>query len=145
MSSELIEAAERNDFLKVRKLVTEGANIHHQNDLVLRWGAYHGNLEMVKFLILKGADVHAKDGDALYWATRMERLEVAKYLISQGVNPHKTPGLLGLYDNAVTEYIKSLAQKSKSGDESRWNTICSQCNSPAYRGFVDFECSKGCE
>ncbi|EQD53134.1 hypothetical protein B1A_12485, partial [mine drainage metagenome] len=44
--------------------LSEGADIHTDNDIALRCSAEIGQLEVVKFLVSEGADIHAYNDDA---------------------------------------------------------------------------------
>jgi hypothetical protein len=74
------------DFLP--KLLEEGANVHAEDDLALRWASYYGYLEVVKTLLKAGADVHADNDYALKWASYYDHLEVVKTLLKAGANVH---------------------------------------------------------
>jgi len=51
-------------------------------DSKLRNASGKGNWEEVKLLISQGADVHANDDGALKWAKARDRVNVVKYLES---------------------------------------------------------------
>lgn len=50
-------------------LIENGADIHAEQDKALRFAAYFGNVEGVRYLLKKGADPQALDGEALFNAT----------------------------------------------------------------------------
>jgi hypothetical protein len=52
-------------FLVIRKRV----DIHTGNERALRCASENGHLDVVKFLISQGADVHANNDEALIWAS----------------------------------------------------------------------------
>jgi ankyrin repeat protein len=69
-------------------LIKEGAHVHADNDLALRWASLNGYLEVVKTLLEAGANVHAKDDSALGRAVENGHLGVVKTLLKAGANVH---------------------------------------------------------
>lgn len=69
----------------VKYLVEHGADIHAKNNRALRWAK---NVEIVIYLVEHGADIHAKNDDALKFASTDGNLEIVKYLIEHGANIH---------------------------------------------------------
>jgi len=61
-------------------LVTNGANIHVNDDNALYWACYNDNLDVVKILIKLGADVHAKNDRAFRVAHDYDHKNIVKYL-----------------------------------------------------------------
>ncbi len=59
-SSSLILASAEGHLEVVKYLVSEGADIHAENDCAARWASRKGHLEVVKYLVLEGADIHAE-------------------------------------------------------------------------------------
>jgi len=72
----------------IKELVNEGANVHANDDLALRWASLNGHLEIVQHLISVGANVHACNDLALQCAADNGHLEIVKYLISVGAKVH---------------------------------------------------------
>jgi len=77
-----------SDIEVFKGLVEDGADIHADNDFVLRRAAYNGHLEVVKFLVEKGADIHAGNDFSLRLAARNGHLEVVKFLVEKGADIH---------------------------------------------------------
>jgi ankyrin repeat protein len=69
-----------------RFLVENGADIHTDNDLALRWSAEYGYLDVVQFLVENGADIHADNDYALQWAARNGHLDVVRFLAENGAD-----------------------------------------------------------
>jgi ankyrin repeat protein len=87
LNDELIKASVGGDFNLVKQLIDQGADIHINDDIVLRYAAeHHCNLEIVKYLVGKGANIHADNDQALYLAIKYNRLEIIKYLIGKGAD-----------------------------------------------------------
>ena len=72
----------------VKYLVSQGADIHANNERALRRACEEGHLDVVKYLVEQGANIHADNEYALHWASRKGHLEVVKYLVSQGADVH---------------------------------------------------------
>lgn len=84
----LIEACEAGDFDKVKKCISQGADIKAMSDNALRVAAENGHLVVVNFLIENGADVNAGAGYPLSRAAGNGHLDVAKLLIDNGADVH---------------------------------------------------------
>ena len=65
------------EFSLTISMLEQGADIHAQGDLALRWAAMCGRLEIVKYLIERGADIHYL---ALCWAKESGHTRVANFL-----------------------------------------------------------------
>jgi ankyrin repeat protein len=77
----LNEAAKDGKLPILKELVRFGADPHSKNDLAMRWAAYRGQFDVVKYLIEEcGADPHSGDNEALYWAVSKNHLDVVEYL-----------------------------------------------------------------
>jgi len=92
MSEELQEGL--NDACQVGKLeivislVSQGTDIHANEDIAVRWASLYGHLDVVKYLVSQGANVCAYNDDAVRWASANGHLDVVRYLVFQGVNIH---------------------------------------------------------
>ncbi len=84
----IIEMAKEGSVKGVSMMLSEGADIHADNDFALRWASEKGHLEVVKYLTERGANVHAQNDAALLWASRYGHLELVKYLMEHGANVH---------------------------------------------------------
>ena len=54
LDKQFIKAAVNNQLDELKILLSQGADIHNDNDNALRWSAWKGHLEVVKFLIAQG-------------------------------------------------------------------------------------------
>jgi hypothetical protein len=64
----------------VKDALTEGADVHADNDYALQCASWYGHAEVVKVLLDAGANVHACDDYALRWASWYGHTEVVKLL-----------------------------------------------------------------
>ena len=55
MNDLLIESSKLGLLPVIKKLIEQGANVHADNDWAIRYAAYYGHLEMVKYLESLGA------------------------------------------------------------------------------------------
>ena len=96
----------------VERLIQEGANIHAETDLALRWASINGHLEVVKLLLEHGADVHVQEDVALWWASENEHLEVVKLLLEHGadVRAHEDEALRLASEYGHIEIVKLLLE-----------------------------------
>lgn len=67
-------------------LINKGADIHVLNNYPLREAINVGELEMVKLLVKKGADVNVNNGYCLNTALRNGNFKIAKYLVKNGAD-----------------------------------------------------------
>lgn len=67
--------------------------VKHDNEFLLRWACFHGNLDIVKFLSNIGGNIQILDNECLKWAAENGHLYTVKYLISQGANIHSDNNL----------------------------------------------------
>jgi hypothetical protein len=81
----------RKDLRKVETwewMIKQGINIHAKNDEALRYSAYYGHIDVVKFLVENGADIHAKNDEALRWSADNGHIDVVKFLVKNGADIH---------------------------------------------------------
>ncbi len=83
---QLFQASRKDDLSQIKILIRKGADVHADNDFLLRWAAGNGHLEIVKYLVKHGADIHAVDDFALRMAAVGGYLEVVKYLVEHGTD-----------------------------------------------------------
>ena len=88
INQRFIKAAQNNQIDKLKNLLSQGADIHTDNDFVLRYSAGYGHLETVKLLFAQGANIHANDDEALRESAYYGHLEIVKFLVAQGANIH---------------------------------------------------------
>jgi hypothetical protein len=68
-------------------LINKGADIHFDNEFLLRQSANKGYYHIVKLLLEKGADVHANNDQALAWSIEGNCENVTKLLLEYGAIP----------------------------------------------------------
>ena len=81
-------AAENGENALLTYMLSQGYNIHANNDLALRCASENGKLETVKLLLNKGAFVNALNSAALRWAAYYGETEVVDFLIKSGADLH---------------------------------------------------------
>ena len=84
----LKDCCEEGSLICVKWLLANGANVHAQDDLALRYASQKGHFEVVKLLLDAGADIHTDDDYALRWASRKGHFEVVRLLLANGANVH---------------------------------------------------------
>lgn len=77
----------------IEQLVSQGADIHRNEECTLRVAAMRGHQHVVEYLVLNGADVSACDECPITWAAMYGHLNMVKYLESQGADLHAYGGL----------------------------------------------------
>ncbi|HRS19950.1 MAG TPA: ankyrin repeat domain-containing protein, partial [Bacteroidales bacterium] len=81
-------AAENGHHNIIKLLIKNGVDIHIYNDAALRWAAYNGHYDIVRLLLKHGANVHADNDAALRWAVENEHYKIVKLLLDNGANVH---------------------------------------------------------
>ena len=69
-----------SDVSTFKMLIESGADLHANNCYSLKWSAYNGYLDIVKYLISNGANANVIDGYAMQWSTRKGHYEVVRYI-----------------------------------------------------------------
>ena len=90
----------------VEYLVSQGADIHAQNNKSIINVSEKGNLKLVKYLVSQGANIHVNNNKAIRWASSNGHLEVVKYLLSQKTNI-----------NIITHAVRCASNYSKHWGE----------------------------
>lgn len=72
----------------IRKLIKQGANIHVENDCLLKWASFNGYFKIVKFLIAQNATINSSDNYPLTGSIIGGHLKIVKFLIKKGANLH---------------------------------------------------------
>jgi ankyrin repeat protein len=92
-------------------LISKGANIHIENDYVLRKACENGHLETVEYLLKMGADVHVEG--AIILAATNGHIEIIKLLLNYGADIHakNDKALLLSAKNGHLEIVKLLLDK----------------------------------
>jgi ankyrin repeat protein len=83
LNSELLNASNSRNLIKIKELVKQGADINTNDSYILNINSQAGNLEVVKYVIkLVGINNHPKY--ILKWTSYQGHLEVVKYLVEKG-------------------------------------------------------------
>lgn len=72
------------DVQMVKAFLADGADIHSNDDLALRFASELGRTEVVEILVKAGANVHANGGEPLRDATENGHQEVVRILVDAG-------------------------------------------------------------
>ena len=88
INESLILSAKYNKLEVVKFLINNGADIHVDNEYILRYSAQTGHTEIVKYLIENGANIHIDDDYALRCSALYSHLEIVRYLVENGANIH---------------------------------------------------------
>ena len=84
-----IASEDKNQLEVLSILLSNGVDVHRDNDFALRWACSRGRISVAQVLISNGADVNAGKNDALYQAAKNGHLRVVELLIRQGANPRE--------------------------------------------------------
>jgi len=82
----LIWATKNGHLDVIQYLFSIGADIHTDNDIILRIAAYKDNLQILQYLVSKGSNIHGYKSQALKYAARNGKLRIVQYLVSIGAN-----------------------------------------------------------
>jgi hypothetical protein len=86
MDNELNQACIKGCLETVKRLVSNGADVHFENDAPVRYASDMGHLDIIKYLVSVGANVRAADDHAVELASFNYFYEVVQYLVSVGAN-----------------------------------------------------------
>lgn len=90
-------------------LISNGADIHIEDDYPLRWMALNGELNEVKKLVSLGANIRAKNNHALALSSLKGHLDVVRFLIENGANADACIQIMsGLIRNKKIDVFKYL-------------------------------------
>ena len=84
----LIESIMEGEIELVKETIKRGVNIHHDNQLALRWASAKGHFNIIKYLIDNGANISAVNEQSLILASSNGHLEIIGYLVCLGANIH---------------------------------------------------------
>lgn len=85
---DLCDAVENRDILGVKKFLQLGADVHANDNFLLRYAARTGLLEIVQELIKYGADIHEHHNEALRMAALNNHFSVVEELVKHGADVH---------------------------------------------------------
>src|SRR3989344_2681519 len=109
---DFIDACKHGYLDKVISLLDQGADIHANHDLALRWSACSGHLPVVQYLLEQGADIHAENDCALRLSARNGHLPVVQYLLIHGAKI----GDMSSYPPYVIAFIDGFFHKVRKMD-----------------------------
>lgn len=70
-------------------LLAHGVNVRTRNDVLLRWAAENGFVDLVIAALKRGCDIHVLNGESLICAAVNNHTEVVQYLLESGADPSK--------------------------------------------------------
>lgn len=88
LESELTEAVKNNSLEKVQKLLIDGADVHIDNDILIRLACDSGYTLIAKTLLCAGADVHVLDDIPITLAIIKGHIETVRLLLEYNANVH---------------------------------------------------------
>ncbi|QOJ78954.1 ankyrin repeat domain-containing protein [Infirmifilum lucidum] len=129
MSEDLIEAAARGDYWRVKELLDRGAHVNTRDkhgETPLHHAAWMGHLDVAELLLDRGAEVDARDNygsTPLHHAARGGRLKVVKLLLDRGadVNARNKAGWtpLDLARAGGHKKVVELLESARGGSRAR--------------------------
>ena len=132
----MIEAAKRHEHEDIVKyLIEHGADIHYNNDMLLRVAA-HYNLELVKYCVEHGADIHADEECAIQHSVEANNIPITQYLLDNGADIHTHSDYCLRYA-VKDESPKMVEFLLKNGANP--NVYDGQCLKTVIRGYPNFE------
>ncbi len=105
----LIEIAIAGDVESMQEYIKRDFDIHHEDDIALRYTAYYNHPELFDILVNAGADINADDNGALRWAIMQDNKDIIIKLLDLGVSPEA--GLKIAEDRNKTELSEFFKDK----------------------------------
>lgn len=104
----------------VKYLIENGAELGHEDDLVLREALYNGYNDIVKLLIESGADIHSNESCCIKEASGNGDYDMVKYFIEQGadVNADFNCVITNASENGHVNVVKLLHQNGADLDKA---------------------------
>jgi ankyrin repeat protein len=65
INDDFVKSVQIGNIKNIDTSIKNGADIHAENDLVLKFSSINGNLDVVQFLVKNGANIHAENDYAL--------------------------------------------------------------------------------
>ena len=118
LNQQLIKASENGDLDNIKYLVENGANIHAQDDYVLRYSSRYGYLDIVKCLVENGANIHTQDDCALRWSIQGGYLDIVKYLVENGADIHADNDY-ALWWSVCSNYLEIVKYLIENGADQK--------------------------
>ena len=123
-SNEFLYAVQIGDLKKVKYLVSQGADVRHNNNLPIKLASRNGHLEVVKYLVSQGADIRSGNNFAIKNASQKGHLAMVKYLVSQGADfriDNDYPIRIAFQNGhvKVVKYLVSLGVEQPTSDTSK--------------------------
>lgn len=113
INRQLIEAAARNELVKVIDLVLEeGADVHAEEDAALIQASVNGNKDIATVLLRNGANVHANGDNPIRSAAHNGHTETVRLLLENGADLHAEDdqALREASANGHTETVRLLIE-----------------------------------
>ena len=63
-----------------------GADIHYNDEYLLRMSSIYGNMDIIRYLLANGANIHSKDDETVVLSSAYNHLKIVKYLVSMGAD-----------------------------------------------------------
>ena len=111
MNSALNRAVLTENFVKVKELVCQGADIQANNNFALQLAAQNDNIDILTFLIDNGADIHAENNLALMLAVKKGNIKIVKSLVNYGINIHAEDAFISAVLHEHLELVKFFVRK----------------------------------
>jgi ankyrin repeat protein len=111
MNTALNRAVLTENFVKVKELVSQGADIQANNNFALQLAAQNDNIDIFTFLIDNGADIHAENNLALMLAVKKGNIKIVKTLVNYGINIHAEDAFINAVLHGHLELVKFFVRK----------------------------------
>jgi ankyrin repeat protein len=114
----------------IKRLISEGANIRANNDMLLRYACKHGMSDIVQICIENCANVSVEYGTPLRLAISHSHLDIAKMLIENGADVDSDHGHALFYacESGSYEIVKFLIEKGASVDMQNGRAVHVACS-----------------
>lgn len=110
----LYYSSDLNYFNGIKLAIKRGADIHLNNEQVLRNACFDSNIKLIKFLIENGSDIHYDDDYVMFYALKNKNNNLIIFLLNHGldinitIQKHDSQIIKKIFNNIIEKNINLI-------------------------------------